>query len=153
MLSEAKSCPAGSKNIFKSIGAFVAGLAVTFALSYGTDYLLRLVGVLPKENIYVASFIIVAVILYRSVYNVIGGYTVARLAPNRAVSHAMVIGVLGTIGSLGGAIATWNLHVGPHWYPLMLAALSLPAAWYGGTLSLRRGGRVAVSENVLQTQD
>ena len=127
-----------SGRMFRSIGAFAAGIIVTFGLSYGTDYVLRVVGVLPEKTFYVAWFLIVPVILYRTIYNSIGGYVVATLAPGHPVGHAVAIGVLGTIGSIGGAVATWNVHVGPHWYPLTLAVLSLPATWYGGNLSRRR---------------
>jgi len=31
-----------------------------------------------------------------------------------------------------GAVATWNMGFGPHWYPLAVAAISVPCAWAGG---------------------
>jgi len=52
------------------------------------------------------------------------------------MGHALVIGALGTVLGLVGALATWN-HVpslGQHWYSIAVVAISLPCAWLGGTL-------------------
>ncbi len=37
-----------------------------------------------------------------------------------------------------GVIATRNRRLGPHWYPLALAALAMPIAWVGGILRVRQ---------------
>ena len=36
-----------------------------------------------------------------------------------------------------GVIATWNLGLGPHWYPIALAVTGLPLCWLGGALAVR----------------
>jgi hypothetical protein len=35
---------------------------------------------------------------------------------------------------IGGAVATWNQDLGPHWYSIVIAATVLPCAWTRATL-------------------
>ena len=121
-------------NVAKSIGAGLAGFVTGAALSFATDYVLERVGVLPHGNLYVSTLLVLAVLFYPTVYNVFGWCIVARLAPNHPMRHALVLGAIGTILSIVGAIVTSNMHVGPAWYAWTLAALSMPSAWLGGTL-------------------
>jgi len=67
---------------------------------------------------------------------VLGSYIAARLAPSRPMLHAVVLGILGFVVSVIGAILTWNhtAEFGPHWYPIALVILALPTAWVGGML-------------------
>jgi len=48
------------------------------------------------------------------------------------MTHVMILGVLGTIIGLVGVVATSNRGLGPHWYPIALAALAIPQSWVGG---------------------
>jgi hypothetical protein len=73
---------------------------------------------------------------YRTVYSVTASYVVARLAPNRAMGHALVGGAVGFVLSTLGAVAAWNSNLGPHWYPVALAVIALPTAWIGGKMRL-----------------
>ena len=123
-----------NKNVFKSIGAGLAGIIVGAGLSFGTDFVLESAGVLPHGNLYVSAWLIWVVLLYRNVYNVLGFYIVARLAPNHPMRHALVLGVIGLILTITGAIVTANMNLGPAWYAWTLAALTLPSAWLGGRL-------------------
>ena len=81
----------------RSIGAILAGFAVIVALSTGTDFVLESTGVFPsfkeqfEQNVYPLGMLIVATI-YRIVYSVAGCYVAARLAPNRQMMHAMILG-------------------------------------------------------------
>jgi hypothetical protein len=39
-------------------------------------------------------------------------------------------------------VVTWNRGLGPRWYPILLAALSLPQCWIGGKIhELQTGER------------
>jgi hypothetical protein len=73
---------------------------------------------------------------YRTVYGVAGSYATARLAPNRPMMHALVLGGLGLVVCVVGSVATWNRgpEFGPHWYPLALVALAMPQSWLGAKL-------------------
>ena len=49
---------------------------------------------------------------------------------------------LGVVG-IAGAVATWNImpSIGPHWYPLLVAVISIPCAWLGGMIRERQLGQ------------
>lgn len=48
--------------------------------------------------------------------------------------HALLLGVVGVMVSLAGALATWNAGLGRKWYAFGLIVVSLPCAWVGGRL-------------------
>lgn len=135
------------KNIFKSIGAVLFGIILVFALSYGTDYLLRALGVMPNTlrpntlPMYGSEGLIFGVIVYRSLYNVIGAYVIARLAPNHPIRHVLIVGVIGLVGSLAGTFASMNMNVGPIWYGFTIALVSIPTSWLGGKLFVATKGK------------
>ena len=70
---------------------------------------------------------------YRTVYSIAGSYVTARLAPNRPMLHALVLGALGLVVCIVGAVVTWNKGpaFGPHWYPVTLTVLAMPQCWLG----------------------
>ncbi len=132
------------KNTLKSIGAILAGFIVTFALSYGTDAVMVSFGVIPNGAlpVYGSEPAIFLILVYRTIYNVIGAYIVARLAPNHPMRHALVIGALGFFGSVAAAIAAPDL--GPAWYAWSIVATALPSAWLGGRLFELRSAKAGI---------
>lgn len=122
------------KNIFKSISACIAGIFVGVVLSLGTDKILEAKGILPHDNLWVGASLIIFVLFYRTVYNIIGSYIVARLAPSNPMRHAIIVGILGTIVSTIGAIANSSMNLGPEWYCWTLVVLSFPSSWLGGKI-------------------
>jgi peptidoglycan/LPS O-acetylase OafA/YrhL len=90
--------------------------------------------------------------VYRVVYTVVGGYLTAALAPRRSMSHVMVLGAVGTLVAIVGAVATWNSGpaFGPKWYPLLLVVTAMPCVWAGGRL--RVGRRHALQSRVAATR-
>jgi len=56
----------------------------------------------------------------------------ARLAPSRPMLHAMILGGIGVVLSILGAVAMWDPAFA--WYPIALAASALPSAWLGARL-------------------
>jgi peptidoglycan/LPS O-acetylase OafA/YrhL len=129
-----------SGHLWKSIGAVLAGFVAGAVLSLGTDEILHLVNFYPPWGQTTPDGPLVLATAYRVVFNVAGCYITARLAPNRPLFHAMVIGVLGLV--LGGlaAVGTWNQQppLGPHWYSVVIALISVPCAWAGAALYLSR---------------
>ena len=117
----------------------LAGLLVSIILSVGTDAILHAAGVFPPWGQRVADAALLLATAYRTVYGVTGSYIAARLAPNRPMTHALVLGFAGFAASAAGAIATWNGGPAyePKWYPLALVALAIPTAWAGGKLFTR----------------
>ena len=124
----------------RSIGAVLAGMLAGIILSLGTDVLMSALGVLPPLGQPAGDKPLLLATLYRTIYSVAASYLTARLAPNRPMGHALALGALGFIVSLLGAVATWNRQpsLGPHWYPVALVVLALPAAWAGGAMRVRQ---------------
>ena len=44
----------------------------------------------------------------------------------------MLGAAIGMVLGIGGAVATWNKDLGPHWYPIGLIVEALPCAWIDG---------------------
>ena len=126
------------RRIGRSIGAILAGVVVGIVFSLATDIVLHIVGVFPPWGQSMVGFdgpLLLATV-YRAIYGVAASYVIARLAPDRAMVHALVGGVLGLAAGILGAIVTWNKGpaFGPHWYPIALIVLAMPQAWVGGQL-------------------
>lgn len=120
----------------RSIGAVLAGFLAVVILSIGTDVAAHATGVFPPWGQPMADALFLLATVYRAVYGVAGSYVAARLAPDRPMMHALVLGVVGLAGSIAGAVTTWNAGpaFGPKWYPLALIAITMPSAWAGGRL-------------------
>ena len=130
-----------------SIVAVLAGLIVGAALSIGTDMVFHAAGVFPPLGRPMADSLLLLATAYRTVYSVLGAYITARIAPNRPMQHALILGALGLVVCLIGILTTWNRvqEFGPHWYPIALAVLALPQCWLGGKIfTLQSSARPAV---------
>jgi len=124
-----------NKNIFKSIGAVLAGFITGLVLSVGTDFVLESFGIFPTpDQGFFITWMIVLAIIYRSIYTVIGGYVTAALAPNQPMRHAIILGIIGIIASTLGTMATWGQGLSPDWFPISLIIIALPCTWLGGKL-------------------
>ncbi|MCI0706397.1 MAG: hypothetical protein L0Y80_02800 [Ignavibacteriae bacterium] len=127
----------------KSIGAVLAGFVFIGITHTATDAILESNGVLPKGHLYVSTGLILFVLGYRAVWSLVGCYLTARLAPNRPLRHALIVGGIGAVLSAGAAVATADMNLGPGWYVWTLAAISLPVSWLGGKLYERQASRAA----------
>ena len=54
---------------------------------------------------------------------------------------AVVAGVVDILLHVVGVVATWNLALGPRWYPIALVVLAIPQCWAGGRLYQMQTGR------------
>ena len=124
----------------RSVGAVLPGFVVVAGLSLATDQVLHVLRVYPPWGEPMRDPGLNALALaYRSVYTVGGMYLTAALAPSSPMRHALIGGVIGTLLAAAGAVAAIPLHLGPAWYPIALVVTTLPLAWAGGALRLRRG--------------
>ena len=132
--------PQPQRSTGRTVAAIVGGLVVGLVLTLGTDAVLHAVGFFPPDDQVASNGALAVATFYRFVYSVLGSYVAARLAPNRPMWHAMFLGWLNLAASLIGAALTWNrgARFGPHWYPIALIVLALPAAWIGGRLYAAR---------------
>ncbi len=124
------------KTIGRSIVAFLAAIAVTFILSYATDAALVAANIMESGVLPESVAIVMLIIAYRTAYNILGAYIVAKLAPKRPMAHAMVLAALGIIGSLS-AMATMS-DSDQYYYPIILSVLVLPSTWLGAKLATRK---------------
>jgi len=124
------------RSILRSIGAVFLGMLAIITLSLGTDVVLHVTGIFPPWFQPMVTTLWVLALAYRIVYGILGGYITARLAPQRPIKHAIVLGLIGVGLSIIGTAANWNQgpEFGPKWYPLALVVTALPCAWIGGKL-------------------
>ncbi|HSP17655.1 MAG TPA: hypothetical protein VLV78_23120 [Thermoanaerobaculia bacterium] len=123
------------KNLeFRQVGAVLAGLLAIFVVTSAVDVVLHATGVYPPWKEPIGDGLALLATAYRVVISIGGCYLTARLAPDHPMGHALALGAIGVALSTIGAIATWNLGLGPHWYPVSLIVVSMPCAWVGGRL-------------------
>jgi len=125
------------RQLGRSVAAVVLGFFATAALSMAVDVVLHQTGVFPPWGQVMSDGLFALATAYRVAFTIAGGYLTARLAPDRPVRHALILGAIGTVAALIGAVATWNANLGPHWYPLALVLTAMPAVWAGGWLRAR----------------
>ncbi|HEX2779821.1 MAG TPA: hypothetical protein VHM30_10000, partial [Gemmatimonadaceae bacterium] len=108
--------------------AVLAGLVLNVVLGLGIDAILHATGVFPPWGQAMDDRLFALAAAYRIAIGIASGWLVARLAPDRPVKHAVILGVIGTIISAAGAAATWNrgAEFGPHWYPVLLTLSAIP---------------------------
>jgi hypothetical protein len=124
--------PDHPRRIPRSIGALLAGFFTIVVLSVGTDMVLHTAGIYPPVGEGMSDSLYVLATVYRIVYGIVGCYIAARLAPSRPMLHATVLGGVGFVLSIVGAVVMWD--AGPAWYSLAVIAISIPCAWIGGKL-------------------
>ena len=137
-----------NKTTWKSVGAIVAGVLAIIVVTTLIDLGLHAAGIYPPMDQPINDVQALIASSYRLVIGVAGAWLAARLAPARPRWHALLLGYVGVVLALAGLVATWNLGLGPRWYPVSLAVLALPQCWLGGWIYARRlpapaGGQVA----------
>ncbi len=123
---------ATSPRRLRSVGAVAAGLVSIFAVTTAVDAVMHATGVYPPAGAPMSDALLALAFAYRFVIDVAGCALTARLAPRRPMRHALVLGGIGLVLSIAGAVAMWD--AGHAWYPIALAASSLPCAWLGARL-------------------
>ena len=127
------------RRLWQSTGAVLLGFVAVVVLSLGTDQVLHVLEVYPPwgQPMRDPGLNLLA-LAYRCVYAIVGSYLAARLAPRNPMRHALILGAVGFVVSLAGAIATIPMDLGPAWYPIALVLTALPCAWLGGVLHRKR---------------
>ena len=125
----------------KSVWALAAGLIFIVGVTTLVDIVLHLVGVYPPMDQPMNNSLALLATVYRIVISIAGAWLTARLAPDRPLKHAMVLGYIGVALGLVGLAATWNMGLGPRWYPIALVVLAIPQCWVGGKIFEIASGR------------
>ena len=118
----------------KSIWAIAAGVIFIVVVSTLADAVFHAIGVYPPWDQPIDDKLAVLATSYRTVISVAGAWLTARLAPSKPMEHAMILGFAGMAMGTIGVIVTWNMGMGPRWYPIVLAALAIPQCWAGGKI-------------------
>ena len=124
-----------------SIWAVVAGVLFIIVITTLVDILLHVAGVFPPMNQPINDALALLATAYRIVISVGGAWLTARLAPDKPMKHAMILGYVGVVLGLVGVVATWNLGLGPRWYPIALVVLAIPQCWTGGRIYEMHSGK------------
>lgn len=120
--------------IRKSIWAVVAGVLFIIVVTTLVDIALHAAGVFPPMDQPIDDALALLATSYRIVISVGGAWLTARLAPGKPMKHALILGAVGVVLGLVGVVATWNLGLGPRWYPISLVVLAVPQCWLGDRL-------------------
>ncbi len=136
--------PAEPRRMARSVLAILAGFVTVFVLSLATDQVFHVLKVYPPwgQPMYDTGLLTLA-LAYRCLYAVLGSWIAARLAPRAPMRHAMILGWIGLVFAIAGAVATiffMPVKLGPSWYPIALVITTLPCAWLGGWLFVRGRG-------------
>lgn len=127
------------RRIGRSIASVFLGFLTVVVLSLGTDQVLHVLNVYPPwgQPMHEPGLNLLALV-YRGAFTVVGGYVTARLAPHAAMRHVLVLASIGFVMGTLGAVGTWNLNLGPHWYPIAIPLTGAPLTWLGGMLQCKR---------------
>ncbi|HET6230081.1 MAG TPA: hypothetical protein VFE05_08430 [Longimicrobiaceae bacterium] len=129
--------------MLRSILAVAAGFVAIFVLSVGTDLIvhMQLPQAFDAAGHTSDATVLALTIVYVGIFATAGCYLGARLAPNRPMRHALVLGLLGLAFSIAGTAAAWD--TAPAWYHVVSLVLVMPYAWAGGRLAELRDARHA----------
>jgi hypothetical protein len=109
--------------------AVVAGLLITALLSLMVDEILHRARVFPPwGQPYFGTGPYILAVAYRSIFNVVGFLVTARLAPRHPSRHLVVLAAIGFSIGLLSIIPAVTAKLGPVWYPVALALMTVPCA-------------------------
>src|SRR5436190_237706 len=105
---------------WRSIWAVLAGVIVAIVVTTLIDVGLHVAGVFPPMSQPIDDALALLATSYRVVIGIGSAWLTARLAPRDPMKHAIVLGAVGAAVALLGVVVTWNLGLGPRWYPISL---------------------------------
>lgn len=125
----------------RSIWAVAAGVIFIVGVTTLVDIALHAAGVYPPMDKPIGNRLALLATSYRIVISIAGAWLTARLAPEKPMKHALWLGYVGVVLGLAGLAATWNLGLGPRWYPIALVVLAIPQCWAGGRIFEMQSGK------------
>jgi hypothetical protein len=125
------------KSLLHSLGAIVAGFALTIPFALGADAAMRAFfpSAFDASGGTRDTRMLLSMIAYSFAFGALGCFVAARLAPRRPLLHALVLGCIALLISLAATVSLWS--TAPAWYHLASLGLVLPGAWLGGSLGAR----------------
>jgi hypothetical protein len=131
----ANPLPTNAASVWRAVWAVVAGTLAIIVLSVATDEILRVAHVMPPADRPLPTPGLYALALgYRCAYNVIGALVTARLAPGRPFRPLLAPALVGLVLGTAGVVVNFRGHLGPAWYPVLLALSAIPCTWIGARI-------------------
>jgi len=122
----------------KSILAVAGAIVAVFVLSLGTDQILHVAGLYPAWGVRMSDPLFALATAYRLVFNVVGGFIAAKLAPANPMKHVWILAWIGLgLSALGVVGSLARPDIGPLWYPVVLFLTAVPCTCLGGKLATR----------------
>jgi hypothetical protein len=133
----------------RSILAIVVGFLLIGALAFGADAVVRsaVPGAFDVAGRTDSVPLLLLSLAYVGIFATAGCYLTARLAPNRPMRHALILGLLGLILNVVGSVQMWDSA--PAWYHVVAIAMVMPYAWLGGWLRERQLARAGAHETAV----
>jgi hypothetical protein len=122
----------------RGLWAVVAGLLFVIVVSTSVDVALHALKVYGPWTEPISDPLALLATGYRFVISVAGAYLTARLAPQRPLHHALILGYVGIPLGLLGVLGNYIKPMGSMWYPIALVVLAVPQCWLGGWLYEKR---------------
>lgn len=120
--------------MLRSTVAVVTGFVLIVALAFGADLVLR--SAMPDAIDAAGRVESVPVLLlisaYMGLFIAFGCYVTARLAPDRPMRHALILGGLGLASTVAGSVAGWGTQ--PDWWHVLSVVTVMLWAWLGGRI-------------------
>lgn len=118
--------------------SIIVGIIAITILSTGTDAILEAAGFFPPpgQPFFDTKLLLIATV-YRVIYQVAGCYLASMIAKDRAKTAVWILGSFGAIMWLLGTFV-FMPGMGPIWYGIVGAALSIPSALIGEKLYRNR---------------
>lgn len=128
----------------RSIMAVVVGFLVIGALAFGMDaVMMKAVPDAFGPNDEILSVpVMLFMMLYVALFAITGCYITARLAPNRPMRHALILGALGLAFNIMGSVQMWDRA--PAWFHIVNILMVMPYAWMGGRIREKQLGLAVV---------
>jgi hypothetical protein len=118
------------KRIILSI---IAGFFVTALLSTAVDHVFHVTGIYPPYGVpFFDTGLLLLAFSYRAVFAVLGSYVTALLAKDQAMKAVLILGSIGSVIWLAGAIVMWE-YASP-WYNILGILTGVPLSLMGGKL-------------------
>lgn len=127
--------PTTSHPRLRTAGALIAGFLAVALLSTAADAVLHALNYYPNDGTVGSDAELAFALTYRTIFTVLGGFITALLAPTRPLRLATILGCIGTVFAILGAVAMWS--VGHNWYPVGIVVLAVPSTALGGWIFTR----------------
>jgi len=113
--------------------SILAGFATAAVLSIAADFAFHAAGIYPPPGQpFFDTGLVLLAFTYRAVFAILGAYVTALLARDQARKAVLILGIIGSVTWLVGAIVMWDY--GPAWYNVGGVLTGIPFALIGGKL-------------------